>query len=503
MPVDSTHPSYDRAIRAWELVRDTAFGGSRIVKAKGVRYLPTCYGQDPTQYNAFVFRANFFNVTKRTLGAYRGFIFAENPEVELGKAENSKNVKALENDATLSGRPFYDYQKDVVGDVCSLGRTGTLVDWADPALDDRPYFVRYETEDIINWRYQVIAGRRELVMLVLKERTSRDADDDEYSPATVLRWRVCRLLRDSGGYYVKYTIFEKNTTGGFDEVDSKIPLRGIDSLTRIPFVFHNVRGEEAEPDEIPLEDLASTNVQHYQNSASLEQAIYLCGQPTLVLTGFKTEGEYIVGSTKAIVSAKDSAKAEWLQISAESVSAISSAMDSKEKQMAALGARMLEQQSSGKQAEAFETVQIRQSGEVATLTDVAISCSLTLSRILRWAVWWDDRTIEKPDDLVEDVYVELNTDYTTSKMTPDQAVKLFAIYQGKGMSYEEFFYNLQTGGLIRSETLIEDEKEKLKDRPIDQPDGTGGPMPTPRPGGAPPTKKKTGAPPSPAKPPPE
>jgi hypothetical protein len=489
MPVDSTHQSYDRAISAWTLVRDTAFGGSRIVKARGATYLPGAYGQNPQQYDEFLRRANFFNVTKRSLTAFRGFIFVENPEVELGAHEDEKNIEALKNDCTLSGRPLYDYSKDVVGDVLSLGRTGTLIDWADPALDDRPYFVRYDTEDIINWNYTVINGRRELSLLVLRERTSRDGED-EYKPDVVVRWRVCKLLRDADGYFVRYTVFEKLENGEFAQVDQKIPLRGLQPLTRIPFVFHNVRGEEAEPDEIPLEDLATTNIQHYQNSASHEQAVYLCGQPTLVLTGFKKDGEYVVGSTKAIVSEKAEATAEWLQIDSTSVSAISGAMEQKEKQMAALGARMLEQQSSGKQAEAFETVQIRQSGEVSALTDIAISCSLTLSRILRWAVWWDDRTIEKPDDLVDEVFVELNTDFTTTQMTPDQAAKLFLIYQGGGMSYEEFFYNLQSGGLIRSETEIEDEKKALKERPIDFPDGTGGPMPTPRPGGAPPTKKK-------------
>jgi hypothetical protein len=509
MPVDSTHPSYDAAIKAWELVRDTAFGGARMVKARGAVYLPMPYGQDATAFTAFIARANFFNITKRTFSAYRGFVFVENPRVELGRGDGAPNITALENDCTLSGRPFYDYKKDVVGDVVSLGRTGTLVDWADPALDDRPYFVRYETEDVINWRYAVVNGRRELVLLVLRERTTRDSSDDEYEPERATRWRVCRLLRDAAGYFVKYEIFQKDDNGEFQRVDQKTPMRGIEALDRIPFVFHNVDGDEAEPRVIPLEDLASTNIQHYQNSASLEQAIYLCGQPTLVLTGFRKDGEYVVGSSKALVSEKETATASWLQIDANSVSAISEAMESKERQMAALGARMLEQQSAGKKAEAFQTVQIRQSGEIATLTDVAISCSLTLSRILRWAVWWDDRTVEKPDDLVDDVYVELNTDYTATKLTSDDAVKLFTVYQGSGISYEEFFYNLQRGGIIRSETDIEDEKKALKDRPIALPDLTGGtgfppgkgpptgnPLKKPPPG-TPPTKKQRTKPPPP------
>jgi hypothetical protein len=483
--VDHTHPDYDLAVDAWRLVRDTAFGGGRKVKAEGYRYLPSVSGMSPADYNAYRHRALFYNATKRTLAAYVGFIFANNPEVEPGSEDPSTNVKMLLNDATMSGHTFYDYLKQATRNVVSLGRTGTLLEWADPAMANRPFVIRYETEDILNWRYDVVNGRRQLTMVALRE--CREVPSQDYfQPETEVRIRVLRLVAQ-GGPYCLAELFRKDVNGEWDKIDEQVPMRRTVPLDFIPFVFHNTMGDEACPSDVPLDDLAQVNVSHYCNSADIEQGRHICGLPTLVLAGFPLKGEYFLGSTQAIVSEEPTASAAFLQIDANSLSALSTGMEEKERQMAALGARMLEQQGQGNGPEAYQTVQIRQSGEVASLTDIAISCSETLSKVLRLARWWDDATVKTPDDLMEDVYVELNTEFTQPPMDPAKLTALLQAYQTNAISYEEFFRNMQKGGVISTEKKIEDELAAIEENPQNLPK-PGDVPPNPGPG-KPPAKQ--------------
>jgi hypothetical protein len=527
MPVDSHHPQYDETINAVTLVRDCAFYGSRVVKARGERYLPRLFQQDDSEYTAYVQRATFFNGTKRTLHAFSGFVFWNNPDFET-----PDTMAEFMKDCTMTGVSFFDYCKKVVKQVFSVGRTGTLVDWDSPANEDRPFLVNYNTEDIVNWRYARVNGKTMLALLVLKEQAPEEitssATADDYKAKKRTQYREIRLVQDAPGGqpYVSVTVYQSraaaeapgapksqrkpNLTGGgsaFDVVDQKVPMRGLENLQEIPFIFHNTDGEDADLVNIPLEDVAAVNIGHYMNNADLEQGRHVCGCPTLVLIGFPMKGDYVLGASKAIVTETPTAKADFLQMSSSALESLENGLAEKERQMAALGAQMLTRQGSGAGGqEAFQTVQIRQSGQVSALTDMTIACSQTLSRVLQRTAWWLDRSVEDPRDIAEDVFVELNTDFTTQILDPAMLAALMQAYITGTISYEVYFDALQRGGMISSERTIEDEIAALANRPVALPGGTGGPQPPTRPqpkgaGPKPPAPKGSG--PKPPTPPPK
>jgi hypothetical protein len=137
---------------------------------------------------------------------------------------------------------------------------------------------------------------------------------------------------------------------------------------------------------------------------------------------------------------------------------------------------------------------------------MTIACSQTLSRVLQRTAWWLDRSVEDPRDIAEDVFVELNTDFTTQILDPAMLAALMQAYITGTISYEVYFDALQRGGMISSERTIEDEIAALANRPVALPGGTGGPQPPTRPqpkgaGPKPPAPKGSG--PKPPTPPPK
>ena len=69
----------------------------------------------------------------------------------------------------MLGTSLVSYAKNVVSEVITVGRAGTLVDWEDEG-EQRAYVVRYPAEQILNWRMERVNGRSVVTMVVLREK---------------------------------------------------------------------------------------------------------------------------------------------------------------------------------------------------------------------------------------------------------------------------------------------------------------------------------------------
>jgi hypothetical protein len=511
MPVDLLHPSVSYALPSWTLVRDCIVG-ERAIKGRGDVYLPRLKDQSEAEYQAYKYRARFYGATGRTLKAFVGFIFSKDPEFEDKGFLQSAQADDFMNDADLSGVTWYDYCKNRVRDALGPGRSGTLIDW-NMLPENRAYACFYAAEDITNWKTARINGRTVLTLLVLHEK--RDATDpqiaavgDEFGHAQEDFWRVYRLLFDDAGqpyvYFEEYKRTQKakrKTAGGPAKVvrsargtklvsmvdDGEFDLtkqqymerRGL-PVRRIPFVFHNSLDGSPEVGPVPLEDIAVLNVSHYMTTADLEHGRHFCGLPTPIAAGFNVKGneKLWVGSTRAWVADKSDAKAYYLEFSGQGLTALENAIKEKQAQMASLGARMLESQGQTARGnvEAFETVQIRQSAETSALRDVTLAMSASLSRVMQWVAWFHGVALQ-PEDLEETCYTRLNTDFISNKIDAPTLAQVWAGYQSGAYSFEEMFYVLQKGEMIRDDTTIEAYRTQLENSPI----ATMGTLATPTP----------------------
>ena len=540
MPIDSLHPLYIERADPWQTVSD-CLAGSRKVKQCGSRYLPYLHEQENADYLAYKSRAVFFGVCARALSSYVGFVFKDNPDVQLGPdpEKPDPDLEEMLKDVTLSGRSFYDVSKETAERVFSVGRRGTLVDWNEE--EKRPFLKTYEAQDIINWRCETIKGKYTLTFVMLRENADPQSYDflglmgtgfvgwgsstDPYEQRNPTLWREYRLLDDgAGGYYAQVTVYAKNaeSSKGGTQVEGRMvdasaefvtvvpptsPTRNGVPLDFIPFVFHNFEGGEADPGMIPMEDLASLNLSHYRTSADLENARHMAGVPTPIMVGFPEGQNVYLGSTRAIISENTNAKWGFLEYSSAGLSELRLAIEEKEQQMAALGARMLEKQGMGRgNVEAFETVQIRQSGEASALMTGTIACSQTLTDVLDIMVWWTDPKTTEPEELAGDYFTELNTEYATTLLDAPMATAIMQMYLNNTLTLQELFYKYQEGGIIRSETKFDDFQKDLRTSPVNIPAGAlngAKPVPALPPGAAggpaPPAPPAAGTPPPPTK----
>lgn len=449
MPVTTPHPQYLHYQPDWQKCRDAA-DGDRAIKNRGELYLPKLSEQDNPEYDAYRKRAVWYGATGRTVQGLAGSVFRKPPTVEVpeGMAPHLRDI-------TMTGVSLESFCKTMMAEILKVGRYGVLVDMGkDAEAVARPYWVGYRAEQIVNWATKQVAGDTVLTMVVLQEEHIEIDPQDPFSYVTHPQYRVL-LIRD-GRYVVeiwRQTDREKEAWG---VADTLTPLMRGEPLTFIPFCFVGPTHMTPDIDKPPLLDLVEVNLAHYRNSADHEHGIHYTALPTPWVAGFPTDRVLRVGPSVAWVSNDPNANAGMLEFTGDGLGTLERAMDRKERQMAILGARLLEEDK--RAVEAAESRRIRGAGEQSALASMAGTGEAVTLTLLRWHLQWIGG---QPDD----VEAEFNKDFYEARMDPTEMAELMKAWQSGAISHATLYWNLQRGEITRPGITLEDEQEEIEQQP--------------------------------------
>ena len=457
--VDTVHKDYSKYLSRWAKCRDVADGE---VKEKKQLYLPPLSGHDgpvDPEYMAYVQRAHYYNATGRTIDALSGAVFSEDPTLTL-----PAKIEPLTEDVTLTGCSLDELANQIMEELLIVGRFGVLVDHMGrgeevtvqiaEARNIRAKLVPYKAEQIINWRYGLMNGRHQLVLVVLKE-VYDEPKEDIFQTEQKTRYRVLRL--DEGRYIQE--VYEQDGKE-FSLTSSAAPSIGSTTFDYIPFfLFGPCNAQEIE--QPPLWDLVEANLAHYRTSADLEHGLHFTGLPTLFGSGWKMqEGEvFPIGSSNAYVRSEENADAKFIEFTGTGLGALETSLERKESHMASLGARLLQESPRG--VETAQAVNTKQSGENSVLASLAKS----EGKGLTWCMTIFAEWMSAPGE----VLIELNTDYIPDSVDAPTITALVGACQKGLLTKETFAYNLQRGGYLPDGQTPEDEAAQAEEEDIPPP----------------------------------
>ncbi|WLJ71034.1 putative structural protein [Sphingomonas phage Kimi] len=468
-------------IREYDKIRD-CLAGSDAVKAKGTRYLPNPEpdpdgdkkGPAAKRYNDYLTRAVFYNVTERTQMGLVGQVFLRDPLVEVPAL-----LQPVIDDATGSGVPLQQLANQSCGYAIGYGRLGLFVDYpatnqaADEGQEDvrpasraeieagdiRPTIAVVAPWDGIN--YRVIKKGAKIILSLVVFREDRIYQDDGFEQKVRDQFRVLRL--DETGHYVNEVYYNKQGVQP-DEQYFPVDANG-NRLTEIPFTFVGSVNNDPTPDKPPLLDMTELNLAHYRNSADYEESVFITGQPTPVLSGLTEEwvtkvlgGKVRLGARGA-VALPIGGDAKLLQADPNTLA--KEAMDQKEAQMLALGAKLVE----GSQVQRTATeADIDNVSETSVLSTVAKNVGAGF----KWALEWAAVFVGASE---AGIAYELNTEFDLVNMTPEERKALLAEWQAGAISFTEVRDNLRRAGVASlddktAKTEIEQEMQTAVDREL-------------------------------------
>lgn len=439
----------------YDLISD-CIEGERTIKRKKDKYLPRPNAEDTSKeniarYEAYLNRAVFYNVSQRTLIGLAGQVFSKEPVIELPAALEVVNI-----DANGGGISLTQLAKRSVEQTLSLGRAGLFVDYprtegnvskAELEKGDiRPTINVYLAPKIINWRTKVRGAKEVLSLVVLEEKYVMMDDGFEMKEDT--QYRVLRLEED-----VYTVIIWRSTNGGanFQQAETYTPTDASGkTLNEIPFTFMGSSNNDEQPDLPPMYDLCALNIAHYRNSADYEESCYIVGQPTPYFAGLTTEwvtnvlkGRIPLGS-RAAVPLPENGSAGLLQ--AEPNTMPFEAMEHKEKQMVALGAKLVEN------ADVQRTATEANMDNV-TETSALVSSAKNVSAAFKFALEWCAVFVGIPETGIK---FELQTDFAISRMSAEQLAQVVSQWQANAITYTEMRDVLRKNGIA----TLDDNKAK-------------------------------------------
>lgn len=457
-------------------IRDCIDGEDKI-KSKGTTYLPKPNtSDDPIESNIrfanYLLRASFYNATKSTLKGLHGQIFMREPVVELPAL-----FEYMQTDVNGSGVGLVQLAKRASLDVLALGRGGFFVDY--PYTEGvstlaeiesgriRPNIYFYKPESIINWQTEVVGSTRVLILVVLEESYDYTDADDSFEIKTGLMWRILRLRN---GVYTSQVVKQPYAAGNKEIFNELIPTDAEgDPFEKIPFFFVGSENNDCDVDDPPLDDIATLNISHYRNSADYEDSCFFSGQPTPVITGLTEDwvtnvlkGRVVVGSRAAIML-PENCDAKFLQADPNVMPF--EAMKHKEKQMVALGAKLVEQPGVVRTATEAET---SFNSENSVLSSVTMNCSSAMMMALSFAA----RFAGIDPNLIK---FELSTDFDIATMSPEKLRQVIETWQRGGIGFSEMRATLRKSGLAKmadadAESSIKSElEERLQQTQLQEP----------------------------------
>ncbi|MES2563750.1 MAG: DUF4055 domain-containing protein, partial [Pseudomonadota bacterium] len=430
-------------------MRDVCHGDQAL---RNDEYLPKLNKSDTSDGNverniAYRMRAVLLSATGFTLAGMLGLAFRRDPTFELPSA-----LEYVLEDVDGAAVNIYQQSQATLRAVIQIGRHGLYVDFSSELK--RPIIKGYYAEDVINWRYSLIGGKTVLTLLVLHEKAEIVTG---YATEIVDQWR--ELAIENGVCICR--IWRKNKDGKLEIVpieDAKgvmqpeITLRSSGAeLDFIPFAFAGSQNNDAHIDEVPLYGLAQVNIAHFRNSADYEDSVFFVGQAQPWISGLDNEWrDFLQASPGLYVGSRSTVllpeKGAYGFAQPLPNTLVKEAMDQKEAQMVALGARLINKdQQSSKTATQAE-------GEREASTSILATCCANVSDAYRLALTWCARYL----DLNEAPQYKINQDFASVSNDPAMITALVTAWQQGIIGKADARAFLRRQGTVATERTDED-----------------------------------------------
>lgn len=472
--------------------------GQTAMRVAGSDYLRRPMGmKDDKEWRRYVEATPFFEASTRTLEGLAGLAFYRDPQFSL-----PDGMKPFLADATGDGVPFQQFVEKVFEEVLAVARVGVMVEMPvrDPnirtLLDQersgrRPFLRRYNAETVFNWATSEVNGSIQLTEVRLEETETEKVG--EWDTRSRRRIRVLQLdklannvtAQPSVSWQYRQRIFVHKdwindedgivegaeTTGApaqattveaaasWVEQDPITPKMDGKALDYIPFWIINPSDQSADVVRPPLLGLANININHFNTSAALENALFWSGNPQPYICGLDpdTTDTFVVGSSEAWIFRDKDTKVDFLSFSADGLASLEKRLDRLEQHMAILGAKMLSPDKAG--VEAAETARIHRQGEISVLASICGSVSRAMTDVAAVATEWDGKDFSN-------VLVKIFTAFYDQTITAADALDYMKLWQASVIDIEDLLALLKKGQIVEGSKTIEDIASNNQSSPV-------------------------------------
>lgn len=491
MPFIQHHVDYAETLPDVELVR-RAVEGQAAIKREGTTYLPHPNMVDQTsraqvaRYNAYRGRAEFDSSCGQTKTELIGAFTRVAHEIDLPDA-----VAYIESDSdgdwlSLSDSinvTFANCLEAKFHILLAEYESGEIPEGAQISVAQkremkaRAKIVHYPREALVNWAFGVVNGRMQLTHAVLETESS---ELNENFVQVKVKTQLLLAL-DENGLYRQKEIIQRGIGDISAQEGDWIEIKAMNErLDYIPIEI--VIDERMPAGKMPkatgyLSAIALKDIARYQVNADLKEKLALL-QDTINSTGWTEQAweefkringrDFIATGAGVSNQFPTDVEVDIMKMSADG-DAHFKYIEQNEKQTRALGGRY---ETEPAQVETATEAEIKSAKENSVLTMLANNIEQSYRRLVCYCAAFEGLLL-----LPEDVNITINKQFSSNKLTPEQATAIKSVYDSGLISKPTAIKMLKNGGFDDPDLTVEEELDLIEE---DTPD----PLPvTPTPGG--------------------
>lgn len=449
MPVNTLHPDVETWLPVWMKNMD-AYMGDRVIRFgdKQRMYLPKLdKSQSDPDYETFKGRSYFLEATSRSVDGLVGVALWKPPVIDLP--------------STLIDFITEEQTKEILTELYQTARYGIMVDMSS---DKKMIMPIYAAMSIINYRLYADGTFK---WVVLEETLDDSSKDDKYIRSPITVYRELRINED--GNYEQVMHLPDGKNGWTEDTENIVtPLKDNSPLKTIPFRIYNTIKASANIEPPPISGIVNSNIGYYQIYTEIRHKYHWSAIIQPVISGVNPEDVKELKIGKTVWGMKDpGARAELLETPGNCFGALREGLQGELDVMSSLGARLLEPQK--KAAEATETVRLRQTAEVATISSVVATVEGSIQWAIGVAAEWKGVSLDPKE------VFKMSRDFFTSELSHERIREITGSWLAGALDDKNLYLNWRDGELIKNQMTEEDfikelnkkRKEMLIDTGID------------------------------------
>ena len=447
-------PQLEQAYDCWTLLNADGLGAAKE------KYLHKEPAEPQPAYKARLDRATYTPIYRDSIRSYAGLLSRFNV------IDAPPSMEASDANVDLQGSSMQSFLTMVDEMVLRDGGSFVMVDmpvnngadnFFDQMTDGRtPYLVSFKRADVINWQVDYERGVETVNQVTVRQLRSMPDPEGQFgskvepiyyvlSPGKV---QVYRLVKSGPSRWQNQLIEEMGT-----------------SLPIVPIVWYGATTTRFAQGDLPMDGLADLSIQHFQMRSDLSELLHKCAMPVPVRKGAPVGADgkpapLILGPNTAVDLSAEGGDFSFAEPTGKSLERHQQEIQHIESLMDRSSLNFLY----GANVKTATEASLRASQVASSVAALIRNKMAMFGVIMRlWAFYAGEQS-----SITKESGLAINDSLMSKPLEASEMAQLVNLYTNGLMSRKTVLEELQRGGVIDPDLVIEDEMERIEEDREDQ-----------------------------------
>ena len=447
-------PQLEQAYDCWTLLNADGLGSAKE------KYLPREPAEPNAAYMARLGRSTYTPIYRDSLRSYAGLLSRFNV------IDAPPSMEASDANVDLQGSSMQSFLTMVDEMVLRDGGSFVMVDmpanngadnFFDQMNDGRaPYLVSFKRADVINWQVDYERGIETVNQVTVRQlRSVQDPEgqfgskvEPVYHVLTPGKVETYRLVKTGPSRWANQKI---------DEISTSLPI--------VPIVWYGATTTRFAQGDLPMDGLADLSIQHFQMRSDLSELLHKCAMPVPVRKGAPVgvDGQpapLVLGPNTAVDLGVDGGDFSFAEPSGKSLERHQSEIQHVESLMDRSSLNFLY----GANVKTATEASLRASQVASSVASLIRNKMAMFGVIMRLWAWYAG----EQNSITSESGLAINDSLMSKPLEASEMAQLVNLYSNGLMSRKTVLEELQRGGVLDPDLVVEDEIERIEEDREDQ-----------------------------------